>query len=107
MPRVLPNEESILPPQAAALAEIDLATLMRPRHHIDSALGEAGRGKVVAESPVAQEDVPAIQAVPEFVEQAQVVVVETAPDHVQDGSADQREEGYEPHHREAAPGLLP
>jgi hypothetical protein len=56
---------------------------MQARHHVHPLPGQAGRRDIIAVSAIAQQDVTGLEAIPQSLEEPQIVLVEAAQDHVQ------------------------
>jgi hypothetical protein len=69
--------------QPFGAAKIHLPRLMQARHHVHPLPGQARRRDIVAVSAVAQQDVTGLEAIPQSMEEPQIVLVEAAQDHVQ------------------------
>ena len=100
------DKQAVIFSQPAGLAEIDLALLVQPRHHIHPARRQDGQGGVLAIGAVTQEDVPGFELVPQLAEQPQIVVVEAAPDRVEHRAAVEAKADRQLQDGKAATGFL-
>jgi hypothetical protein len=78
-----------VPGQPDSLAKIDLAGLVQAGDHVHAAGGPGGQGGVFAVSAVAKQDVSFFQVFPELAEQAQVMLMQAACGHLENGPAGQ------------------
>ena len=101
-----PVKERVPFGQAAGLAEIDRSPLVQARHHINTSLAQSGQRGILSKGAVSQKNVAYFQSLPELLEQTQIVVMEAAPDGLEQSSAIERKEHHQFHDGKAAARFL-
>jgi hypothetical protein len=86
--------------------KVGAATAVQACDHIHALPRSGGQGGVFSIGAISQEEVALFELVPECAQQAQVMVMETAQDDVEDGPAGQGEERDKPQDGKAAAGFL-